>query len=312
MFLQDKKDIYKNKSFLFYKNRYCSQANCNILVCGGLNVKTNTTDCNVTIVDGRNFDTFKFLTKFPRCDFIYVANVKNEFYIIPTCKYENSINVQKYNFITNTWKYTELVVNIDINYFKVCSFLNKINFIGGCNRRVEISKSCFYLDTVTNETASIKQMNEARMGPACAVFEGRIVVSGGITLHYYASNTVEAYDHVYNTWSYMPNMVHERSGHALVAVSNNLYVIGGKTSVCEVFDSFSRKFTVLKSLSSVKDIGDYNMKNAFSIASKIMIVRGGLAKLVVYDLETSELSEVPFNAAKDIVNYACLKIAKFW
>ena len=312
MFLHNKKYFYNDKSSLHYQNRYCSQKNCNILVCGGFNAKKNTKDCNVTIVDGKNFDKYKFLNQFPKCDFINVANVKNQFYMIAMFENKKSIIVQRYNFITNTWESTELVLNTYIKYLQVCSFLTKIFFIGGCNRRVGILKSCFNFDTITYETTSIKQMNEARVNSACAVFEGRVVVSGGRTIHSDNLKTIEAYDHVSNTWSYMPNMVHGRSGHALIAVRNNLYVLGGNTSVCEVLNSFSRKFTVLKSLSSVKDTGDYVMKEAFAIANKIMILKSGSAKLVVYDLETSELSEVPFNATRDIERYGCLKIAQVW
>ena len=85
----------------------------------------------------------------------------------------------------------------------------------------------------------IADMNEHRKGAACTVYEGKFVVSGSFYL-----KSVEAYDYYENKWNYLPDMIKERFQHASVSMENKLFVIGRwDTSTCEVFDSFSRKFT---------------------------------------------------------------------
>ena len=77
-------------------------------------------------------------------------------------------------------------------------------------------------------------------------FEERVVVTGGYTFEAFLTTTVEAYEHLSDTWIPMPNMLEPKNPHSLVSVKNKLFVIGnlyGKPS-CEVFDS-SRKFVAL-------------------------------------------------------------------
>ena len=68
-------------------------------------------------------------------------------------------------------------------------------------------------------------MDEVRFDPASVVFEGRILVAGGYS-DGIDSDTVEKYDHVANTWMYLPSMKLGISRHRLVAMSNKLYVFG--------------------------------------------------------------------------------------
>ena len=90
-------------------------------------------------------------------------------------------------------------------------------------------------------------MSDERTNPASSVFEGRVVVSGGSNSDEIILNTVEAFDHVGDTWEKMPNMINGRFGHKSIAVKNKLFVVGGiDTNDCEVFDSTTNKFTVLK------------------------------------------------------------------
>ena len=62
----------------------------------------------------------------------------------------------------------------------------------------------------------VAEMNESRYNASCTVFEGRIVVSGGDNFGQIL-NTVEAYDHVANEWTSMPNMIKERSSHKFIS-----------------------------------------------------------------------------------------------
>ena len=87
-------------------------------------------------------------------------------------------------------------------------------------------------------------MKESRKCAACTVFEGKIVVSGGVDF-----NSVESYDYYENKWDYFPSMILNRCYHATVSTGNNLFVIGGwhmSRLSCEVFNSFTRKFTLIK------------------------------------------------------------------
>ena len=93
-------------------------------------------------------------------------------------------------------------------------------------------------------------MNEIRTFAACTVFEGKIVVSGGYNLNNFIGiNTVEAYDHVADEWTCMPNMVEGRRKYGSVAMKNKLFVFGiyifGIGS-SEVYDSRFNNFVVLK------------------------------------------------------------------
>ena len=60
--------------------------------------------------------------------------------------------------------------------------------------------------------------------------------------------SVEAYDHHENKWTNLLDMIEARCNHAAVSMGNKMFVIGrAYTTCCEVFDSFSRKFTKLYS-----------------------------------------------------------------
>ena len=104
-------------------------------------------------------------------------------------------------------------------------------------------------DINISKSNKIADLNLARHGVACAVFEGKIVVTGGYD---YKQGTelksVEAYDYYDNKWTYLPDMIEERYGHASVSMGDKMFVIDGKlTASCEVFESFSRKFSAIKS-----------------------------------------------------------------
>ena len=93
-----------------------------------------------------------------------------------------------------------------------------------------------------------------RANAACAVFEGKILVSGGY-ISWNDLKLVEAYDHHENKWTCLPDMINERSHHGSVSMGNKMFVIGGVhcNNTCEVFDSISRKFTAIKKI-EVADI----------------------------------------------------------
>ena len=87
-------------------------------------------------------------------------------------------------------------------------------------------------------------MNEARGNAACVVFQGNIVVLGGIDNDDNSMNTVESYDVLANKWTPMPNTINNYTFHSLVVVKDKLFVIGKGIESCEVFDNACKKFVV--------------------------------------------------------------------
>ena len=101
----------------------------------------------------------------------------------------------------------------------VCTFMDTIFVFGGL--RDDITNSCLQFDTKDHNWKEVARMNEARRWAACAVFEGRIVVSGGRDNNRNELNKVESYDVIADEWSPMPNMINRHSFHELVVVRNN-------------------------------------------------------------------------------------------
>ena len=90
--------------------------------------------------------------------------------------------------------------------------------------------------------SNIADMNERRCDAACTVYEGKIVVSGGRN-NKVLLKSVERYDFYENKWTYLPDMIEERSSHSSFSMGSKLFVIGGpEESTSEVFDNCSRHF----------------------------------------------------------------------
>ena len=92
-------------------------------------------------------------------------------------------------------------------------------------------------------------MNHYRAFAACTVFEGKIVVSGG--MHTVHLKSVEAYDHYENKWNFLPNMNFGKYKQGAVSMDNKMFVIDGCNRFCEVFHSYSRKFTKISQVVQV-------------------------------------------------------------
>ena len=92
---------------------------------------------------------------------------------------------------------------------------------------------------------------------ASTLFKGKIVVSEGLKNNDDDDElkSVESYDYYKKKWIHLPDMNEKRFHHAAVSMGNKMFVIGGnETSSCEIFDSFSRSFTSLKSFAKLCEI----------------------------------------------------------
>ena len=151
-------------------------------------------------------------------------------------------------------------------------------------------------------------MNGERTKAACTVFEGRVVVSGGFrNLHSNdISNTVEAYDHVANTWFKLPNMIERRHYHKSVAVKNKLFLVGGdRTKTCEVFNSTTNKFCLLKKPERLFESS--SLTEVISIGTKLNIFCNK-GRVIVFDIDNDEWSEKTCEATKNLLSFSCVRL----
>ena len=299
------------------KTRYCSQSEFSVLICGGMNTRSNTLDCDVTRVDGENFDDVRRLTKFPKCDYIMGVIVQSQFYLFSYNHSGSWMSARKYDFTLNTWQMVGSIKN-SLDWFRLCAFMSRVYFIGGCRgSSSRPTKRCFYFDaasastTATLGTKNIAKMNEAREFPASCAFQGKVVASGGLSFHR-RSRTNEAYCHVSDEWTRMPDMVHGRSEHRLIAMRSRLYAVGGLASgsaeACEVYDALSGRFSVLRS--PIWGVGRGMVCGAFSAGEKILVFKDESSKVAVFDTERGAWTEEEFGVTKDLKRYLCLKIPK--
>ena len=152
-------------------------------------------------------------------------------------------------------------------------------------------------------------MNNVRSSATCAVFEERIVVTGGCDNNFNDLNTVESYDVAADSWSAMLNMIERREQHSLVVDKNKLFVIGGVFDIpieqrCEVFDRISANFDALKCINSIY------CNRALSIGTKIFIFQNDKPVIVSYDVGKDEWSEEPCEAAKFYYYRLCGNLPK--
>ena len=86
--------------------------------------------------------------------------------------------------------------------------------------------------------------------------------------------SVEAYDYYEDKWTYLPDMIKERCNHAAVSTGNKMFVIGGyRSSNCEIFDTYSRKFSSIKSFLNVS-YTDGSYFEAICAGNKIIVMHG--------------------------------------
>ena len=166
-------------------------------------------------------------------------------------------------------------------------------------------------------------MREARENPSSCVFEGRIIVTGGLQynedgtdVNFYdqpddlvVTKSCESFDQVFNVSKKFAKMNFSRCCHQSVVINNKFYVIGGGTEVSEVYDSTCKKFTALR-----RPVMRNHKKllidpvAAFSIGSEIFVFGKNSLIVLVFDYETNEWYEKTCEALKDISNFAAVKI----
>ena len=287
------------------ETRYCNQSNFNIVVCGGrtFNIREGLSDVNLFYAN--NFNKVNNLPnmKEGRCIFEAVCN-KGEIYVFGGI---DGKKIEKYSPATNTWENVIDMVD-DRKFFSLCSFMDNVYIFGGIKGHFiggQETATCFTFNTKHLKWKGISRMDNERKNLACSVFEGRIVVNGG----YFNGrlNTVEIYDHAVDTWENMPNMIAGRSCHKSVAVKNKLFVISGSDRKdCEVFDSTTKKFTLLTQPTPASKYYLNDHTEVIAIGSKIFMFQYN-SKVITYDFENNKWSTKTCKATKHKDNFSILK-----
>ena len=123
-----------------------------------------------------------------------------------------------------------------------------------------------------------------------------------MNVHFEELKSVEAYDPIENKWSLMPSMIEGRFCHSSIARRNKLFVIGNcetsESNTCEVFDSNTKKFALLKQFPSTLTFNLNFIPYVFSVGSKLVTIGHESSTALCYDVEKNEWSEEMFNAKK--------------
>ena len=106
--------------------------------------------------------------------------------------------------------------------------------------------------------------------------------------YHQATRSVEEYDHVSNSWSEFASMINPRCCHQSVAVGNKLFVIGGGTDTCEVYDSTCKKFVALKKPASVGKAFFQKPPSAVTIENNIIFFGVFTSNILCYDVKKKE------------------------
>ena len=319
--LENKTTVFQNKSSIYFTSRYCNQRLFNILICGGYNFcfeKVFEKVDQISEISGnfRNTDySLRCKTLASMKDKRKLSTavcVKGEVYVFGGRDESNNLikSVEKYSPSAKTWNKVADMYDDERTRFCACAFMNNIFVFGGRKENdffVYVTDSCLKFDTKYNNWKEVSKINEERRVAACTVFEGRIVVTGGIDNNGQVLNTAESYDAVGDTWSPMPSMIRSRDQHSLVVVRNKLFVIGGdrRNGSCEVFESVCNKFVPLKSHIS------FGSNAALSIGSEIFIFHNRnlrSSSVVRYDVDKDEWSDKLCKATDKIIYFSCVKL----
>jgi len=296
-------------------SRYCNQTNFNIILCGGLEISGEDSEIEDVVnyvysIDGNNIDNIITLPQTTDELPYNMVCTKGEIYVFVSNNNYTKKSIEKYSPFTNTWEKVADMYDNRIE-FSACSFMDDIYIIGGRLPNTNI-KSCVKFNTKSRTWEECVVLIEGRSRPSSVVFEGKIVVSAGF--NHGNLNSVEAYDHVADMWSYMPNMIEGRYDHISVAVKNKLFIFGGYGEdldgpeiFCEMFDSRCNKFVTVNPLPNSFTF-DTRPESVSAIGSKLAVFGGKIDTILFYDVKNEEWSEESFAVTNKLQEYCCAKL----
>ena len=250
---------------VLYQARYCNQDDISLVVCKDGIIKMLEPPLSL-----RNYTSSKPVCTLPKTnrDSKLVVSGSNRYLF---GKYQQSKLFLSFSESSKSFNVLPSMLD-KRSRFDVCSFMQKIIVIGGNISCWESINSCMAYDCKINKWTYIASMNESRGHTSSTVFKGKVVVTGGWVQRNFSFRklkSVEAYCFYENKWTQFPDMLREKSGHNTVSIGNKMFVISiYLCDGCEVFDSISNSFTLLKKYPNVKNIHCYSSK-AITIGYKI-------------------------------------------
>ena len=294
---------YCNKTAVYFTSRRCNQS---VLICGGWDVENHRYCQKVSKlnVGGDNFSTEVFpllpLVEFP----LTAVSLKDEVYVFGNYFVIGSMAltycVVKYSPVTASWVRIADMYDTRVGWCS-CSFGENIWVIGG-ERNSDQADATLRFDPEDYAWQLKARMNRDRFSASCAVFEGRIVVSGGHHPPEWQVPSVECYDAAADVWTSMSNLVEGRDNHSMVVTRGKLLVIGGtRTGTCEVYDGSSKKFVRLMS-------PDLRWGQAVSVRGEVFVFKHDMPYFYVYDVDEKKWVRKESRVTWKKEHYTCVKL----
>ena len=306
-----------SKSFKSTAIRFCHQDNFDVIVAGGFNRKDWQVFDDVCSLKGVCFDKeiqlSKMSTKRQKFKMVYI---KGNVYALGglDSRMNEIMSVEKYSIAHNKWETIASMYDHGVN-FSLCSFLQDVYVIGGQLKQT-ITNTCVKFNTFNRKWTKLTGPKNARCYAACTVFEGKVVVSGGMNNFETDAilNTVETYDPFGDLWTNLPNMIYPHCLHKTVAVKNRLFVLGGfripSASACEMFDSHSNRFVLLKPSPFAQSCISYSAEVVFF--GRKLAVFGPKKKMVAfYDVDSNKWSKEGCEVPGSTIKYSCVLVPRF-
>ena len=302
-FLDSKIKLSKNNLGVSKSSRYHSRKEFGIFICGGYDVHKLSAINDVEVINMNGNTNVTVLPKMIReRSSPKVVCVKGEIYVFGgfSTKNKGITSVDKYSPTSKTWSE---VAQMNDNFFGfcICKFLNIIYVFGGITNKVVLD-SCLKFDTRDYSLGEVSRMKEARDCAACAVFEERVVVSGGWNNRNTTLSTSESYDVIPDRWSSLPNMNSSKGSHSLVVVKIKLFVISQTTYSFEVFDNICKRFITL----NPPNLNCYSIST--SIGNRIYIFKEEDSKLISYDVDKNEWLEESCEVTENLKEFSVVKV----
>ena len=286
-------------------NRYCSQESFDLIVSGGyyselLNQHRfwyRRVSNDVYKLNGYNFANSSKLTTLDNP----ISEV-NAVFCNGIIYFLDTYFICSYSILTEKWIIPKNYPK-SRSYFSACALISKVYILGGRGSK----KTSVAFNPKNNNFERIANMKEMRVYSACAIFEGKIVVSGGTMQGGYLNSrkSVEVYDPSSNRWSMMPDMLEGRQSHSSVSIRNKIYMIGGHSRNVEVFDRSSNKFVQI-------NISLPQFKQSVLIGKTVYMFNDDADSFFLFDVDKTELSEVKeVTSLNSLCHYCCVKIPQY-